>query len=189
MTVCAPQHQVELDAALLRVVEHLISGTTRVVKFDHVRHVKVGNTPGTDFARFTQTLECLDRLGQRVLTGPVQQVQIDVVGVHAPQAGLACGRNTGVAGVVRVDLADHEYLVPLSGNGLPDNFLGSAIGVHLGGVDQGQALFDTEAQAGDFCRALMPFFTHVPGALTQHWYGSACQFQCAHVTPCNLISS
>ncbi len=115
----------------------------------------------------------------------MQQIEVDVVGVHPAQAGFTCDGNTGAAGIVRIDLADHEDLVTLACDGLPDDFFGSAIGVHLGGVDQGQALFDAQAQTGDFCRALVPFFTHVPGALTQHWYGVACQFQCAHVTPAN----
>ncbi len=57
-------------------------------------------------------LEGLDGFGQRVLTRPVQQIQVDVIGIHPSQAGLAGGR----------------HLVTLPGDGLPDDFFGGAIG-------------------------------------------------------------
>ncbi len=143
VAISAPQHEVELDAALFRVVQHLIGRATRVVQLDHVRDIKVGNTPGADFTRFLQAFEGFDGFGQWVLARPVQQIKVDIVGVHPSQACFARGRDTAAAGIVRVDLADHEYLVALPGDGLPDDLFGSAVGVHLGGVDQGQALFDT----------------------------------------------
>ncbi|VVO37462.1 hypothetical protein PS689_05506 [Pseudomonas fluorescens] len=153
VTIGAPQHQVELDATLLRVVQHLIGGATRVVQLDHVRHVEIGNAPGTDLAFLAQTFERFDGLGQRVLARPVQQIKIDVIGIHPTKAGFAGFWNSCAAGVVWIDLADDEHLVALPGNGLPYDFLGAAVGIHFSGVDQGQALFDAATQPGNFGRA------------------------------------
>ncbi|MNN98173.1 hypothetical protein D3C81_2175000 [compost metagenome] len=82
----------------------------------------------------------------------MQQIQIDVIGAQPAQAALASLGNALAAGVVRVHLADHEDVVALAGDGIADHFLGTAFGVHFGGVDQGHAQFDAQAQCRDFLR-------------------------------------
>jgi hypothetical protein len=59
------------------------------------------DAPAADLAGLAQALEGLDRLFQRVLAAPVQQVEVQVIAAQALQAALAGRRNARAAGVVR----------------------------------------------------------------------------------------
>jgi hypothetical protein len=74
---------------------------------------------------------------------------------------------------VRVDLADQVDLVAAAGDRLAHHFLGAALAVHLGRVDQGHAEFHAEAQGGHLGLAGGGVFAHVPGALAEDGDGAA----------------
>ncbi len=98
---------------------------------------------------------------------PVQQIQVDAIGLQPPQAALAGGRNAGARGILRQHLADDEQLVPLPCAGLGDDLLGTPAGVHLGGVDQGHAEVDPKTQRIDLTPRLAVLLAHVPRALAK----------------------
>ncbi|CAI8795829.1 hypothetical protein EMIT0196P_20331 [Pseudomonas chlororaphis] len=172
--------QVEFDAAFLDVVQHLVGGAGRARQFLEVVEVEIGNAPAADLAVFAQALEGFHRFFKRVLATPVQQVQIDIVGPQAPQAAVAGLGNAFAAGVVRVHLADQEHPVALAGDGGANHFLRAALGIHLGGIDQTQAPFDTGLQCGNLGVALVALLAHAPGTLANHRDGHARQIECSH---------
>src|SRR5260370_16278740 len=49
---------------------------------------------------------------------------------------------------MRINLADHEYLLAPPGNRLADDFLGAAVAIHLGGVHQGPPQIEPERNGG-----------------------------------------
>src|SRR5258706_11283607 len=124
-----------------------------------------------DVAARAQILETGDRLSNRVRTCPVQQVQIDAVEPEPLAAAIAGGGNAGAAGVVRVDLADDVQLFTFErasaqrfAQRLPDNLLGAAFAVHLGGVDQSITQLEREPHGSDFFTLAAPRFAHAPSA-------------------------
>ena len=68
---------------------------------------------------------------------------------------------------MRIDFGDQEHLLALPGDGLADHALGGAVAVHLGGVDQGHAKLDPEADGGDFLFRRSRPFADLPGPLAQ----------------------
>jgi len=76
-----------LDGARLQMVEDLIADQTtissNVPDLFKVRHIEVTDAPGEDLTLMLQLLEGRDRLLQRVLAAPVQQVSIQPVGFQA----------------------------------------------------------------------------------------------------------
>src|SRR5215207_7884188 len=95
------------------------------------------------------------------------------IGAEAPdfearrRRGASASTSEPAAGVVGVDLADQERPVAQTLNGLPDDLLGAALGVHLGRVDERQAELDAEPKGGDLSRALPGALAHGPGALSE----------------------
>lgn len=81
---------------------------------------------------------------------------------------------------MRVHLADQEHPVALAGDGGANHFLRAALGVHLGGVDQAHAPFDTGLQRGNLGVALVALLAHAPGTLANHRDGHARQLECSH---------
>ncbi|MNT52707.1 hypothetical protein D3C72_1897460 [compost metagenome] len=92
----------------------------------------------------------------------MQQVQVDAVGAQPPQAALARLHGAAAAGVERIDLADQEGLIAPPRQGLADHFLGLALAVHLGGIDQPQAQVQAQPQRGDLFGARGGRLAHVP---------------------------
>src|ERR1700674_948692 len=68
---------------------------------------------------------------------------------------------------MRIDLTHQESFVAPTLERLADEFLGAALAIHLGGIDQGKPEIETEPEGGDFLRTDRPIFTHVPRTLTQ----------------------
>jgi hypothetical protein len=66
--------------------------------------------------------------------------------LHAPQAALAGRLHAAAVGIVGIDFADQEHLVAAAGDRLAHHFLGAALAVHLGGVDQRHAEVQAQAQ-------------------------------------------
>ena len=76
-------------------------------------------------------------------------------------------------GIVRQHLADDEDFVAPARDRFGDDFLGAAVAIHLGGVDQGHAEIDAEPQRRDLLVALPAVLAHVPGALAERRNGLA----------------
>jgi hypothetical protein len=111
-----------------------------------------------------QALERLHRAGERMATGPVQQVQLDALAPQPLQAALAGGDRPGGRRVRRQHLRDHERTIAQSGDRLADDRLGAAVGVHLGGVDQRRAELDRATDRGDLGAPRRRAFAHLPRA-------------------------
>ena len=98
---------------------------------------------------------------------------------EAPLAAALAGRaHADAAGVVRVDLADHEHLVAPHragaqrlGERLAHHLLGAAFAVHLGGVDHAVADLQREAQRRHLARPLTRALAHAPGAEAERGAG------------------
>src|SRR6185369_3366392 len=69
--------------------------------------------------------------------------------------------------IVGKHLADDEDLVAASFDGFADDFLGAAIAVHLGSVDQRHADLETKLDRGHFLPAFARVLAHAPGALAE----------------------
>src|SRR5262245_35302444 len=130
--------------------------------------IEIADAPVADLARPFESFEGLDGFGQRVRTAPVQQVEVETVGLQAAQAALAGGNRSLARGVVRVDLADEVEAVTLAGHRLPDDLLGAALAVHFGGVEQPHAEIKTKLERLDLGAALALALAHAPGAEAQH---------------------
>ena len=83
----------------------------------------------------------------------MQQIKIETVDTQSLQATLASRHGAPPAGVVRINLADQKDLIATPPNRLANQPFGSAVAVHLGGIDQVHAQFDTALQGGDFLGA------------------------------------
>ena len=100
---------------------------------------------------------------------------------QALQAAGTCRLHPGAGGIMRIDLGHHEGPGALSSQGVADDLLGSTVGIHFGGVDQGHAQIQPEAQRIGLSSAAGGVFTHIPGALPEHRHGAAIgQVQLAH---------
>jgi hypothetical protein len=100
-----------------------------------------------------------------VAAAPVQQIEIEPVGAEPLEAALAGAHRLLVAGVAGKDFGDEEHLVAPPGNSFARHFLGDAIGIHFGGVDEGHAQIDAGLQRPDLVGALAFIFAHFPGPL------------------------
>ena len=101
---------------------------------------------------------------ERVRARPVQEVQVDPIGAEPAEAALARGLGPRMARVLREDLRDEEYLIPLAGDRFRDELLGPATGVHLRGVDERQAEVEAAAQRRDLLGASGRVLAHGPRA-------------------------
>ena len=154
------------------VIEHLVRRAVVAVRhageFLHVARVEVADAPLPDLAAFLQALECFHRLGQRNGAAPMQQVKIEPIGLEPREATLAGHHNAFARGVVRINFAHQENLVPAPGQGFRQHFLGTTLAVHLSRVDQPDAEIEPQPDGCDLRRPLRLSLTHVPGAETQH---------------------
>ena len=97
----------------------------------------------------------------------MQQIEIEHLGPEPLQAPLQRHRQGAAGGVVRIDLGDQKHLVPPAGDGFGYHLLCAAIGIHFGGVDQGQPEIEAEAQCGGLGLRGGAVLAHMPGALAQ----------------------
>lgn len=157
-----------LGAAARQVVEDLV-GRHTLAALDghpllHVVGVEIADAVIDDLAVAPESLEGLDRLGEGDRAAPVQQVDVDPIGLEPLQAALAGLDRGTLAGVVRIDLADDEQLVAPAADRFGNRLLRTALAIHLRRVDQGHAEIDGELDGGDFLGAARAVFAHAPGA-------------------------
>jgi hypothetical protein len=96
-----------------------------------------------------QREEPLQRLRQRHLAAPVQEIQVEPVGAEAAQARLTSGHRAQSSGMLRQHLANEEHLIATSRDRLTHQDFGFALGIHLGRIDQGQAQVQPDAECLD----------------------------------------
>ena len=79
--------EVELDAAVLGVVEDLVGGAEVAVgagvEVFHEADVEVGDAPGADFAGVEELFEGGDGFGEGVIAGPMEEVEVEALDVEA----------------------------------------------------------------------------------------------------------
>jgi hypothetical protein len=94
--------------------------------------------------------EGLDDYREILALAPVQQVEVDAVGLEAAKTLLARSDDLLAArGVGRQNLRDDEDPVSPSRDRLGNQAFGRAVSIHLGGVDQGKSEVDAETQRGE----------------------------------------
>jgi hypothetical protein len=114
-----------------------------------------------------ERLEGLQGFGEGRAATPVQEIEVDPIGLQPPEAALARPDRGGAAGIRREHLGDQEHLAAPARDRLTDQRLRGAVGIHLGGVDKGQAKIQAEAQRGDLVGALARVLSHHPTALAE----------------------
>ena len=137
------------DAALGQVVEHLVRcAVTPVRKREqlfHVVDVEIGDAPANDLAVTPQPLECIHRFRKRYAAAPMQQIQVQPVGRETLQAALARRSHAATPGIVRINLADQKHVVAPADGRLRDPHLGTAVSIHLRGIDERHPEIETRA--------------------------------------------
>ena len=97
----------------------------------------------------------------------MQQIEIDAIGTEPLQACLARAAHAFAARVRWQHFAYDEYPLAHAANRFCDQRFGTAVAVHLGGIDERHAELDAQAQSSDLLLALRRLLAHVPGALTE----------------------
>ncbi len=165
-----PGQKVVLNAAAVQVVQDLIGGAgaaARACQFLHVGDIEVGDAPMADLAGRDQRLHRLHRLGEWHAAAPVQQIEVEPVGVQPLQALLAGPRQAGAGGVLRIGLRNEEHPVPETAEGDGQEALGRAVAVHLCCIDEREAVLDPRPDRGGLRGAAVASLAHPPGALAQ----------------------
>ena len=103
-----------------------------------------------------------------------------MVGAEPLEAGFAGFLHRAPRRVLRIDLADEEDAIPPPGDCLAHNRLGLAIGIHFGGIDQGQAEIDAEPQRIGLLGGGAVALAQMPGTLADAGDGRT-------VRKCNLL--
>ena len=142
-------------------------------RFLHVVGVEIADAIVEDFSGLLERGERFERLRQRLAAAPVQQIDVEAVGLEPLEAALAGRDGAAPRGVVRIDLADQAYFVAPARDRLGDDLLGAAFAVHLGGVDQRDAEIEPELQRGDLGVERAALLAHAPGALAEHRHRAA----------------
>src|SRR5262245_53146198 len=112
-----------------------------------------------------QRLHALDRLGERYVAAPMQEVDVDAIRLQALQAALCGVGEPGPGAVPWIGLGDQEYLLAPALDRLADDFLGLAFAIHLRGVDQRHAEIEAKPDRLHRLAALPPL--QFPSALTK----------------------
>src|SRR6516165_2327181 len=138
----APWQQVRLDVAIAEIIKDLI-GRAAIAVWNtqeglHVADLGVGHAPGVNLPGRAQAFERPHNAGElSVPSWPVQQVEIEMISAEPAEARLASTRNAVSPHMIGPHFGDQKYAVTLTGYHAADQFLGSAIAVNLGRIDQG----------------------------------------------------
>jgi hypothetical protein len=117
-------------------------------------------TATADRACIAQSLEAGKRLFEPWPPAPMQEIEINPVGLEPPQASFTIGDNAGARGVLWQHLGHDKAFVTPPFDGFSDDLLGDSVAIHLGGVDQRKPEIDAEPKRRDL------FFSH-PYAFAQ----------------------
>src|SRR5437588_12705299 len=85
----APWEQVTFDSAIFHIVEHLIgdnlSATWQCERLFHVVEVEIAHSVVPDLASLLERMKCFQSLSQRNRSAPVQQINVEIIGLQSPQ--------------------------------------------------------------------------------------------------------
>src|SRR5262245_48273845 len=97
-TRAAPRDGIGLDASPREIIEHLIGGNGAAEQrrqLLHVVGVEITYAPSLDRSVAQKGLKPGERLLQRIAPAPMQEIEIEAVGVETLQAPLAGGNGAG----------------------------------------------------------------------------------------------
>ena len=189
----APWNDAVLDGAFLQVIQYLVAGDRALV--GNLRYsgeivgVEIADTPGSDLAGGFEFLEGRDRIDERRLAAPVQQIAIEVVGAETLQRTLARLDGAPLRSIAWQHLGNQEHFVAPALDGIGHDQFGVVI--HLGGVDMGHAEVEAVTQRCGGGGAIAA--VDVPGALPDHGdVGTVAEFLLPHARlrwPCVRYSA
>ena len=137
-----PEEEVELGPAASDVVEHLVGRAAGPVEVGHVVNVEVADSPRPVLPGCHERLHPLDGLGQGNAAAPVEEVEVEAIGLEPAKAALAGPGEPIATGFVRIDLADEDDPIPEAGEGVAEKGLGRAVAAYFSGVDQDEPEVD-----------------------------------------------
>jgi len=120
-----------------------------------------------DCALVEQSLEAAKRLLEPWTSSPMQEIEIDAVGLEPPETALARGDGAGPRRVLRLHLADDEAAVAPPFHCLGNDLFGTPFAIELGGVDQRHAEIEPQSQRSDLVVEGALALAHAPGALAE----------------------
>ena len=189
----APWNDAVLDGAFLQMIQHLVAGDRALVRdlchSGKIVGVEIADAPGADLAGGFQFLEGGDRLDERRLAAPVQQIAIEVVGAETLQRTLARLDGAPLRSVAWQHLGNQEHVVAPALDGIGHDQFGVVI--HLGSVDMGHAKVEAVTQRRRRGGAIAA--VDVPGALPDDGdVGAVAEFLLPHARlrwPCVRYSA
>src|SRR5713226_136440 len=142
-----------LDRALLEMVEDLVTGNFFLAadrrRVFEIGHVEIADPEKPDLSIALEALESAQGMLERMLPGPVEQVEIDPIRFQSLQAALA-GLDRALAGcVLRQHLGGEKNLLAPAGDRFADDLLDRTSAVHLGGVNVAHPRIQPTPQSGD----------------------------------------
>ena len=150
------------------MIEHLVGraafATRRPPQRLHIVGVQIRDAPAADLARGHQPLHRLDRLLQRDIPAPVQEIHIEIVGLQPAQAVFTGAAHRRSAGVPGIDFGHQHHAIAQAADRLPDDLFRPTVGIHFRRIDHRQSVVDARAQCSHFLRTLRRIFAHIPGA-------------------------
>ena len=109
-------------------------------------------------------VERVERIVERHAASPVEQIQVEAVGLQPAQARLAGGNRAAPGGVLGQHLADKEDLAAAIGKRFGDELFSCAISVHFRRVDDRHPEVDGHLQGRNLVGARLPPVAHIPRA-------------------------
>lgn len=97
----------------------------------------------------------------------MHQIEIQIVGAQAREAGGAGARDTIACDFITLHLRDQENAVALTGQHVTEELLGATATVISRGIEQGHAECNASAQRLFLHRGRMSALTEMPAALTE----------------------
>src|SRR5258705_5777688 len=118
----APWNHCVLDRALLQMVQDLVAGDTAVADdlpgFVQIRHVEVAHAPGQDLALALKLLESRERVLERILAAPVQEIAVEAIGLQPSQRSFAGQHRSLARRILGENLGYEEHFIPPPGDNL-----------------------------------------------------------------------
>src|ERR1700735_740976 len=114
----------------------------------------------------------------------MQQIQIEMVGAKTREARRASTGDAISGDLIGLHFGDQEYAIALTGDHVPDKFLGAAVSVVSRGIDQCHAERNSGTDRLFFDRWRVSALPQMPGALAER--GDDAAIWKPHATPWGL---
>src|SRR6185436_7514823 len=142
--------KVILDSTTLQIVEDLI-GCDFVPTIDpdqlvHVVDIEVADSPIADFAIGNEVLKSCDSLFQWNSSGPMKEIEVEMVCAESAQAFFARADCSAPSSVRWHHFAHYKNFFAMPFDCFAEQLFGSAVGVHLGRVDESETKVEAEPE-------------------------------------------